>query len=422
MKRVSVFAFGFVAAVLAAFPAVARDQLHIVGSSTVYPFATTVAEALSKQGVLKSPVVEATGTGGGLKLFCGGVGEATPDLAGASRKIKQTEIDTCTQSGVKKITEIPIGHDGIVIANAKAGPDFSVTRAQLFLALAKTVPQNGQLVPNPYRAWNEIDPTLPAEPIEVLGPPPTSGTRDAFVELVMDKGCEGFPEIAALDADAKKAACQQVREDGAYIDAGENDNLIVQKLQANPAAFGIFGYSFLEQNADTIKAGKVEGVAPSYDAIAGKQYPVARELYMYVKDAHRGVVPGIDAFVRELVSDRAMGPDGYLADKGLVPFTAEERTQIESSVLGSLGLTALPANGAAEAEGAIGSALQTVTGSTGATATAVLVAVLGLSLIGFFMGRSRAAAKAGGQLRRLHSLPNYHGFYVALWCGLPSLL
>ncbi|HET6160114.1 MAG TPA: phosphate ABC transporter permease subunit PstC [Dongiaceae bacterium] len=422
MKRGFAFAFGLVAVVLTAAPAMARDQLHIVGSSTVYPFSTTVAEALAKQGVLKSPVVEATGTGGGFKLFCGGVGEDTPDLAGASRKIKQGEIDTCAKNGVAKITEIPIGHDGIVIASAKSGPDFTVTRAQMFLALAKNVPQNGQLVPNHYHAWNEIDPSLPAERIEVLGPPPTSGTRDAFVELVMDKGCETSPEIAVLDADAKKAACQQVREDGAYIDAGENDNLIVQKLQANPAAFGIFGYSFLEQNADTLKAAQVEGVAPTYETISGKQYPVARELYIYVKDAHRSIVPGIDAFVRELLSERSMGTEGYLADKGLVPFTPDERKQIESTALTSLGLTALAASGGTESEGALGAALQSVSGSTGTTATAVLVAVIGLSLIGFFMGRARAVSKAGGELRKLHSLPNYHGFYVALWCGLPALL
>jgi phosphate transport system permease protein len=422
MKRVSTFAFGLAAVLLAAFPAAARDQLHIVGSSTVYPFSTTVAEALAKQGVLKSPVVEATGTGGGLKLFCEGAGENTPDIAGASRQIKQSEVETCAQNGVDKITEIPIGHDGIVIASAKQGPDFSVTRAQLFLALAKTVPQNGQLVANPYRSWNEIDPSLPAEPIEVLGPPPTSGTRDAFVELVMDKGCAGFPEIAALSDDAKKAACQQMREDGAYIDAGENDNLIVQKLQANAAAFGIFGYSFLEQNADTLKAAKVDGVEPSYDAIAGKQYPVARELYVYVKDAHRSIVPAIDPFVRELLSERAMGQEGYLAEKGLVPFTPAERAEVESKVLASLGLTALSGSIGAEQQGALGAALSGVSGSTGAAATAVLVAVLGLSVIGFFMGRARAVAKAGGQLRRLHSLPNYHGFYVALWCGLPALL
>src|SRR5262245_3035846 len=389
MKRVSAFALGLTALMMAAaVPAAARDQLHIVGSSTVYPFSTTVAEALAKQGVLKSPVVEATGTGGGIKLFCEGVGEATPDLVGASRKIKQGEIETCAQNGVAKITEVPIGHDGIVISNSKAGPDFNVTRAQLFLALAKTVPQNGQLVANPYRSWNQIDPALPAERIEVLGPPPTSGTRDAFVELVMDKGCEGFPEIAALAADAKKAACQQVREDGAYIDAGENDNLIVQKLQVNAAAFGIFGYSFLEQNADTLKAAKVEGVAPTYEAISGKQYPVARELYIYVKDAHRSIIPGIDAFVRELLSERSMGTDGYLADKGLVPFTPEERKQVESTVLAALGLAALAPGSSAEPQGALGAALQSVGSSTGATATAVLIAVVGLSMIGFFMGRA----------------------------------
>jgi phosphate transport system permease protein len=421
MARLCAMAFGLAAIFAAAGPAMARDQLHIVGSSTVYPFSTTVAEALARQGVLKSPVVESTGTGGGFKLFCGGVGDDTPDLAGASRPIKAGEIAACKQNGVDAITEIPIGLDGIVIANAKAGPDFAVTRAQLFLALARTVPQNGQLVANPYRAWSEIDPSLPAERIEVLGPPPTSGTRDAFVELVMDKGCESFPEIAALDADAKKAACQQVREDGGYIDAGENDNLIVQKLQANPAAFGIFGYSFLEQNADTLKAAKVEGVAPTYETISGKQYPVARDLYLYVKNAHRAIVPGIDAFVRELVSERAMGTDGYLADKGLIPFAPGERKRIEAATFGALGLTPSAAEGAGP-QGALGATLQGVAGSAGATASAVLIAVLGLSLIGFFMGRARAISKAGGNLRSLHSLPNYHGFYVALWCGLPALL
>ncbi|MGH6891139.1 MAG: phosphate ABC transporter permease subunit PstC, partial [Dongiaceae bacterium] len=278
------------------------------------------------------------------------------------------------------------------------------------------------LIANPYRAWNEIDPSLPAEKIEVLGPPPTSGTRDAFVELVMDKGCETFPEIAALQGDAKKAACQQLREDGGYIDAGENDNLIVQKLQANPAAFGIFGYSFLEQNADTLKGALVEGVAPSYETISGKQYPVARDLYIYVKDAHRGIVPGIDAFVRELLSERAMGTEGYLADKGLVPFTPEERKRIESATLAAFGLTALAGEDGAAPSGVLSAAVYTMTRSTGATASAVLIAVLGLSLIGYFMGRARAVAKAGGKLRKLHSLPNYHGFYVALWCGLPALL
>jgi len=425
MKRGAAFAMGVVAGLALSLPALARDQLSIVGSSTVYPFSTTVAEALAKQGAISAPVVEATGTGGGIKLFCEGVGEATPDMAGASRKIKSSEIETCAKNGVGKITEIPIGHDGIVIASSKAGPDIGLTRAQVFLALAKTVPQpgstGGALVPNPYQSWNQIDPSLPAAKIEVLGPPPTSGTRDAFVELVMDKGCETFPEIAALQGDAKKAVCQQVREDGAYIDAGENDNLIVQKLDANPAAFGIFGYSFLEENADKMKGAAIEGVAPAYDSIAGGAYPVARELYIYVKDAHRNIVPGIDSFVRELVSERAMGTEGYLAAKGLVPFTAEERLRIETDVLASLGLQPLAA-GEAAGTGEIGAMLGGMTRSTGATASAILIAVVGLGLIGYFLGRSRASAVVGGNLRRLHSLPNYHGFYVALWCGLPALL
>jgi phosphate transport system permease protein len=422
MKRVSAFVIGL-AAMLAgtAVPALARDQLHIVGSSTVYPFSTTVAESLAKQGVLKSPVVEATGTGGGIKLFCEGVGEATPDMVGASRKIKDSEIATCAQNGVAKITEIPIGHDGIVIANSKSGPDFTITRAQLFLALAKNVAQNGALVANPYQSWNQIDLALPNEKIEVLGPPPTSGTRDAFLELVMDKGCETFPEIAALQGDAKKAACQQVREDGAYIDAGENDNLIVQKLDANPAAVGIFGYSFLEANADKLKGAAIEGVAPDYDSIAGKTYPVARELYIYVKDAHRNIITGIDSFVRELLSARAMGADGYLADKGLVPFTAEERIKIETDILASLGLQPLAA-GQSAGGSEFGAVLGSMTRSTGATATAIIIAVIGLGLVGYFLGRGRSVAVVGGNLRRLHSLPNYHGFYVALWCGLPALL
>jgi phosphate transport system permease protein len=427
MMRVTALAIGFAAlagAALLAQPAAARDHLSIVGSSTVYPFSTTVAEALAKQGALSAPVVEATGTGGGIKLFCEGVGEATPDMVGASRKIKDSEVQTCTANGVAKITEIPIGHDGIVIANAKSGPAFSVTRAQLYLAVAKSVPQpgstGGALVPNPYQSWNQIDGSLPNEKIEVLGPPPTSGTRDAFVELVMDKGCETFPEIAALPGDAKKAACQQVREDGAYIDAGENDNLIVQKLDANPAAVGIFGYSFLEENADKMKGAAIEGVVPDYETIAGGTYPIARDLFIYVKDAHRTIIPGIDSFVRELLSARAMGTDGYLAGKGLVPFTEEERGKIETQVLTALGLQPLGAVTAAE-EGAF-SVLGGMTRSTGGTASAILIAVLGLGLVGYFLGRSRASHVVGGNLRRLHSLPNYHGFYVALWCGLPALI
>jgi phosphate transport system permease protein len=416
--RISAFAVALAAVISAAWPAAARDQLHIVGSSTVYPFSTTVAEALAKQGALKSPMVEATGTGGGIKLFCSGVGETTPDIVGASRKMTQSEVDSCAQNGVDKVTEIPIGHDGIVIANSKTGPAFGVTRAQLFLALAKMVPQNGTLAANPYAAWNEIDPSLPAQKIEVLGPPPTSGTRDALVELVMDKGCEGFPEIAVLAADARKAACQQIREDGAYIESGENDNLIVQKLEANETAVGIFGYSFLSENAGKLKGATIEGVAPSVETISNQQYPIGRALLVYVKDAHRSIVPGMDSFIRELLSARASGPQGYLANKGLVPFSADEHTRIATQILGAYGLEAV----ADTAPGGTEAVISGLTGSTGRTASAIVIAVVLLAVIGYLLGRGRAKAVVAGNLRRLHSLPNYHGFYVVLWCALPALL
>ncbi|HNB26845.1 MAG TPA: substrate-binding domain-containing protein, partial [Alphaproteobacteria bacterium] len=256
MKRISVALAAFAGLAITAGAAEARDQIHIVGSSTVFPFTTAVAESFGKAGKFKTPVVESTGTGGGMKLFCAGVGEDTPDITGASRKIKDSEIQTCSQNGVTSITEILIGYDGIALASSKSGPAVDLTRKQIFQALAKQVPVDGKLVDNPYKTWNEIDPSLPNEKIEVLGPPPTSGTRDAFVELVMDKGCEEFPELKALEGDAKKAACQSIREDGGYVEAGENDNLIVQKLESNPAAFGIFGYSYLEQNADKLQGAK----------------------------------------------------------------------------------------------------------------------------------------------------------------------
>ena len=304
----------------------ARDQIHIVGSSTVFPFTTAVAESFGKAGKFKTPVVESTGTGGGFKLFCAGIGEDTPDISDASRPIKDSEAATCSQNGVTAITEIVIGYDGIAVANAKSGPAVDLTRKQLWLALAKQVPVNGRLVDNPYRTWAQIDPSLPNEKIEVLGPPPTSGTRDAFVELVMDVGCADFPEIKALEGDARKTACDALREDGGYIEAGENDNLIVQKLESNPAAFGIFGYSYLEQNADRIQGAQIEGVAPSFETVADKSYPIGRELFIYVKNAHVGVIPGMREFVAEYVSERSMGEDGYLAGKGLITL-GEDRYQ-----------------------------------------------------------------------------------------------
>jgi phosphate transport system substrate-binding protein len=311
----------------------ARDQIRIVGSSTVFPFTSAVAEQFGKAGQFKTPVVESTGTGGGLKLFCAGVGVDHPDMTNASRKIKDSEIETCAKNGVKEITEVKVGFDGIALANSKAGPKMGISEAQIWQALAKEVPQGGKLVPNPYKNWSEIDPSLPNEKIEVLGPPPTSGTRDAFVELVMDKGCEEFAEVKALEGDAKKAACQSMREDGAFIEAGENDNLIVQKLEANAAAFGIFGFSFLDQNIDKLQGSSVNGVEPTFETISTGEYPVSRSLYVYVKNAHVGVIPGIKEFVAEYMSDKASGEEGYLVDKGLIPLPADEHKEVMATAI-----------------------------------------------------------------------------------------
>ena len=311
----------------------ARDQIRIVGSSTVFPFSSAVAEQFGKGGQFKTPVVESTGTGGGMKLFCAGVGVDHPDITNASRKIKDSEIEQCAKNGVKEITEVKIGFDGIALANSKAGPKMSITEAQIWQALAKQVPQGGKLVDNPYKNWSEIDASLPNEKIEVLGPPPTSGTRDAFVELVLDKGCEEFAEVKALEGDAKKATCQSLREDGGYIEAGENDNLIVQKLEANPTAFGIFGYSFLDQNIDKLQGSAINGVEPTFETISAGEYPVSRSLYIYVKNAHVGVIPGIKEFVAEFMSDKASGEEGYLVDKGLIPLPEEEHKEVMATAI-----------------------------------------------------------------------------------------
>lgn len=308
----------------------ARDYISIVGSSTVYPFTTTVAEQFGKaNSSFKTPKVESTGTGGGFKLFCGGIGVEYPDVSNASRAIKKSEIETCAKNGVKEIVEIKIGFDGIVVASSKKNAPMPLTVKDLWLGLAKQVPEpgTGKLVTNPFKTWKEVNPDLPAKKIEVLGPPPTSGTRDAFVELVMDVGCEEFPAVKALDKKEAKAICQTIREDGAYIEAGENDNLIVNKLVANPNALGIFGYSFLEENLDKIQGETINGVAPNFENIADGKYPVSRPLFVYIKKAHVGVIPGVTEFVAEYVSDKAMGDEGYLANKGLIPLPAEQRKQ-----------------------------------------------------------------------------------------------
>ena len=306
----------------------ARDQIRIVGSSTVFPFATAVAEEFGKTTGHKTPVVESTGSGGGLKLFCAGVGVDHPDVTNASRRIKTSEVERCAGNGVTAITEVKIGYDGIVLANSRATEPFSITLQQLFLALAKDVPSDGGIVPNPNQTWSEVDSSLPAVKIEVLGPPPTSGTRDAFVELAMEGGCKTFPDIKALkkqDKNAYKSICHAIREDGAFVEAGENDNLIVQKLDANPSALGIFGYSFLEQNRDKVQGSTINGVEPDFDTIADGSYPVSRSMYFYVKKAHVGVIPGIDEYVATFTDEDAWGPYGYLADKGLIPLPDADR-------------------------------------------------------------------------------------------------
>jgi phosphate transport system substrate-binding protein len=312
----------------------ARDKIHIVGSSTVYPFATTVAEEFGNTTDFSAPIVESSGTGGGLKLFCSGIGDDFPDIANASRAIKDTEREQCEKNGVKDITEIKIGYDGIVLANAKKSFQFDLTKEQIFNALAKKVVKDGTLVANPYKNWNEIDPSLPAEKIEVYGPPTTSGTRDAFVELVMEKACTGLAEFKAAfpDDDARKKECHLIREDGHYIEAGENDNLIVQKLRSNEHALGIFGYSFLEQNSDAVHGAKISGVAPAYAAIADGSYSISRPLFIYVKNAHVDTVPGLAEFAEEFVSEKAAGGDGYLAVKGLISLPNKELIEMEKRV------------------------------------------------------------------------------------------
>ncbi|WP_404384021.1 substrate-binding domain-containing protein [Caenispirillum salinarum] len=326
-------ALAALATVAAAGAAEARDQIRIVGSSTVYPFSTTVAENFGRSTEFSTPIVESTGTGGGMKLFCAGVGTENPDFTGASRRMKVTELENCFGNGVDNVTEMKIGYDGIVIANDKTGPDMEVSREQLWLALAAEVPVDGKLVENPYTKWSDISGDLPDTEIEVLGPPPTSGTRDAFVELVMEEGCEGPLEGIELSKDEHKATCATMREDGAFVEAGENDNLIVQKLQANKNAFGIFGFSFLEQNSDALKGSVVDGEQPTYENIASGAYPVSRSMYFYVKNAHVGTIPGMEAFVAEFTSPRAWGPDGYLVDKGLIAMDEAEREEYREKAM-----------------------------------------------------------------------------------------
>lgn len=317
--------------------AAGRDYISIVGSSTVYPFATVVAERFGKTTGNPTPKVESTGSGGGMKLFCSGVGTSHPDITNASRRMKKSEFELCQSKGVTEVVEVLIGFDGIVLANSNKTAKMDLTRKDIFLALAKEVPaKDGEkLIPNPNKTWRDVNPALPNTKIEVLGPPPTSGTRDAFAELALEGGCKKFGWIKAMkkqDKKAYKAVCHTIREDGAYIEAGENDNLIVQKLNANPAALGVFGFSFLDQNSDKVQGSLIEGVEPTFESISDKSYPVSRPLYFYVKKAHVGVVPGIAGYLAEFTSEKAWGSDGYLAEKGMIPLPDETRAKFGANV------------------------------------------------------------------------------------------
>ena len=321
----------------------ARTQMRAVGSSTVYPFAKQVAERVARANPrLGSPIIESTGTGAGIKLFCAGVGERFPDVANASRRMKASEAKACATNGVTKITEIQVGIDGIALSTSKRTAIAGLTTRDVYLALAKT--PFGK--PNRAKTWKDVNTKLPALPIRVYGPPPTSGTRDAFGELVMTAGCDTNPGMAAVkkaNEQKYKAICTGMREDGAFIEAGENDNLIVQKLEANPGTVGIFGYSYLEENANLLKGITINGVAPTYDTISSFKYPGARPLYVYVKNAHVGAIPSIKAFVAEFTKESAFGPRGYLRQAGLIaaPNAARARSQTAARSLAPLNFASL---------------------------------------------------------------------------------
>ena len=329
-----------VLAVLAvsATAAAARDEIRIVGSSTVFPYTQAVAEQFSNNTGSPSPIVESTGTGGGMQIFCAGIGEQHPDITGASRAMKASEYELCQANGVTDVSEALIGFDGLSMAVSRANEtDWNLTLGDIYLALAAQVPVNGEWVDNPYTTWNEINPDLPAVEILAYGPPPTSGTRDAWVELAMWAGCEELPYVkdGGFDGDWVEENCSRMRTDGPFVEAGENDNLIVQRLEADPNAFGIFGYSFLFENLDKLKGVKIEGVEPNQDTIADKSYPVSRPLYFYVKNAHRGVIPNLNEFIEEYMSDDALEAGGYLSERGLVSLADERRMELQDAVLGA---------------------------------------------------------------------------------------
>jgi phosphate transport system substrate-binding protein len=337
MRRATVTVAGMagLAASLSALagPAAARDQIQIVGSSTVFPYTQAVAERFSANTGAPSPVVESTGTGGGMQIFCQGIGTGFADLTGASRAMKASEWELCNQNGVTDVTEILLGYDGLSMAVSQKGEALDLSKAQLFSALAAEVEVDGEVVANPYQRWSEIDPALPDIPILVYGPPPTSGTRDAWVELVMEEGCSEFAAIEALPEERMAAVCQRMRTDGPFVEAGENDNLIVQRLSSDPNAYGIFGYSFLYENQDQLKPVAIGGVAPDEATIESGEYGVSRPLFVYVKNDHRGVIPNLQELVEEYVSDDAMGPGGYLSERGLIPLPEDKLQAVQEAAV-----------------------------------------------------------------------------------------
>ena len=345
------FALVAAAAILTAAPAQARDRIMVVGSSTVFPYSQAVAEEYAARTGNPAPVVESTGTGGGMKVFCQGLGVKHPDISGASRAMKPSEWRLCASNGVTDVTEAMIGYDGLSIAFSRQSPvAWALTRGQIFLALAKEVPAaDGSLEPNPYRKWSEIDPSLPDIEITVYGPPPTSGTRDAFVALAMQEGCRQLPQVKGLEERMDEKAfeawveehCSAMRQDGLFIEAGENDNLIVQRLEADPEALGIFGYSFLYENEDRLEGVVIEGVEPSPETIGDFSYPLARPLFIYIKNAHRGVIPGLDEFLAEYASEEALGPGGYLEERGLVVLPDEQRARVRKAILEAIPMAPL---------------------------------------------------------------------------------
>jgi phosphate transport system substrate-binding protein len=347
MTKATYLAVALVGGIALSGAAEARE-IKIVGSSTVFPYTQAVAEEFAKKGG-KAPTVESTGTGGGFKIFCQGVGEAHPDITGASRAIKKSEFEDCQKNGVTDITEVLLGYDGLSIAVSRKGKQFDLTKEQIFLALASEIPAGDKLVPNPHKKWSDIDKSLPDVAITVYGPPPTSGTRDAFVELAMHAGCEKLDYFKAKKAEMEKKdfeklvkdKCSPMRTDGAFIEAGENDNLIVQRLEADPNAVGIFGYSFLFENQDKLQPVTVGGVEPNLENIASGKYGISRPLYIYVKNAHRKVIPGMDDFIKEYVSTEAMGPGGYLAERGLVSLPEDKLKEVQEAATGGKTLDAV---------------------------------------------------------------------------------